>query len=469
MSKRPQKPAPTVAVILAAGQGTRMRSAEPKVLHRAAGRPLLDWVIRGARAAGCRKVLLVIGHRAERVRAAYQDFDGDIELDFVEQVEQKGTGDALARAVAHLDTPARLLVLSGDVPLIRGATLEALLDAAGTGWALAVADLASPGSLGRVIADAEGRLSRIVESVDATAEELAVRSVNAGIYVVPSSQIGPRLSRLEPANAQGELYLTDALTSAANAGTKVELFSLDDSDEALGVNDRSDLARVHRVLLDRKCAQLMTEGVTILEPARTVVEAEVRIGRDSVIHPGAHLAGGTVIGAGSTIHSGSWIRDAIVGDGVEVGPMTVVEEAEIGDGSRVGPFARLRPGARLGVGNRIGNFVEVKNSRLGTGVKAGHLTYLGDAEIGDRANIGAGTVTCNYDGENKYRTEIGSEAFVGSDTMLVAPVRIGERATTAAGSVITTDVPDGDLGVGRARQKNIEAWVERKKRRRQTD
>ncbi len=460
---------PTVAVVLAAGHGRRMRSDEPKVLHRAAGRVLLDWVIRAVGDAGCRKILLVVGHQSERVRATLESSDLDVEIDWVEQAERKGTGDALARALAHLDAPARLLVLSGDVPLVRGETLEALLAAAGNGWALAVADLEAPGSLGRVVADSKGCLSRIVEAVDATAQELEVQSVNAGFYVVPSSEIEPRLARLEPANAQGELYLTDAFTSAAAEGTAVELFSLADPDEALGVNDRADLARVHRALLNRKCAQLMTSGVTILEPGRTVIEAEVRVGRDSVLHPGVSLLGHTVIGAGSTILSNSWIRDAILGDGVEIGPMTVVEEAEVGDGSRVGPYARLRPGARLGAGNRIGNFVEIKNSQLGVGVKAGHLAYLGDAQIGDGANIGAGTVTCNYDGESKHRTEIGAGAFIGSDTMLIAPVRIGERATTAAGSVITTDVPNGALGVGRARQKNLAGWADRKEKGRAKD
>lgn len=455
---------PTVAVVLAAGQGRRMCSDEPKVLHRAGGRVLLDWVIRAARDAGCRKMLLVVGHQSERVRATLESADLEIEIGWVEQAERKGTGDALARALTHLDAPARLLVLSGDVPLVRGETLEALLAVAGNGWALAVTDLEAPGSLGRVVADSRGCLSRIVEAADATARELEVRSVNAGFYVVPSSEIEPRLARLEPANAQGELYLTDAFTSAAAEGTAVELFSLADPEEALGVNDRMDLARVHRALLNRKCAQLMTGGVTILEPGRTVVEAEVRVGRDSVLHPGVSLLGRTVIGAGSTIHSNAWIRDATLGNGVEIGPMTVVEEAEVGDGSRVGPYARLRPGARLGARNRIGNFVEIKNSHLGVGVKAGHLAYLGDAQIGDGANIGAGTVTCNYDGESKHRTEIGAGAFIGSDTMLIAPVRVGERATTAAGSVITTDVPNGALGVGRARQKNLEGWADRKEK-----
>jgi bifunctional UDP-N-acetylglucosamine pyrophosphorylase/glucosamine-1-phosphate N-acetyltransferase len=426
---------------------------------------MLEWVIRSAEEAGCEKVLLVVGHQADRVRTALENSDTGVEIEFVEQTDQQGTGDALARAVAHLRAPARLLVLSGDVPLVHGETLRALLVAAGDGWALAVADLDSPGSLGRVVAGTDGCLSRIVEAADATDEELGIRSVNAGIYVTPSAEIEPRLARLEPANTQGELYLTDAFSAAVESGTEVELFALADSTEALGVNDRADLARVHRVLLDRKCAHLMTSGVTILEPARTVVEADVRVGRDSVIHPGVSLLGRTTIGVGSTVHSNSWIRDSTLGSTVEIGPGTVIEEAEIGDGSRVGPFARLRPGARLGESNRIGNFVEIKNSRLGDGVKAGHLAYLGDAEIGDGANIGAGTITCNYDGENKHRTEIGARAFVGSDTMLVAPVRVGERATTGAGSVITTDVPDGALGVSRAKQRNLEAWSERKKRR----
>ena len=469
MNSRSKTPLPTVAVVLAAGQGTRMRSQEPKVLHRAAGRPLLEWVIAAARTAGCRKLLLVVGHQAERVRASFSGQDLGVEIGWVEQREQKGTGDALARAVARLEAPARLLVLSGDVPLVRGETLEALLEAAGAGWALAVADLDAPGSLGRVVADANGRLSRIVEAADATAEELEIRSVNAGIYVAPSAEITPRLARLEPANAQGELYLTDAFTGAAADATPVELFTLAEASEALGVNDRSDLARVHRHLLNRKCERLMTDGVTVLEPERTVIEDPVEIGRDSVIHPGVTLAGYTRIGAGSTVHDNSWIRDSNLGDGVEIGPLTVIEEAEIGASSRIGPFARLRPGARIGAGSRIGNFVEIKNSRLGDGVKAGHLAYLGDAEIGDRANIGAGTVTCNYDGEKKHLTEIGSEAFVGSDTMLVAPVRVGTRATTAAGSVITNDIPDGALGVGRSRQRNLEGWADRKRKEKAKD
>ena len=455
MNSRSKTPLPTVAVVLAAGQGTRMRSQEPKVLHRAAGRPLLEWVIAAARTAGCRKLLLVVGHQAERVRASFSGQDLGVEIGWVEQREQKGTGDALARAVARLEAPARLLVLSGDVPLVRGETLEALLEAAGAGWALAVADLDAPGSLGRVVADANGRLSRIVEAADATAEELEIRSVNAGIYVAPSAEITPRLARLEPANAQGELYLTDAFTGAAADATPVELFTLAEASEALGVNDRSDLARVHRHLLNRKCERLMTDGVTVLEPERTVIEDPVEIGRDSVIHPGVTLAGYTRIGAGSTVHDNSWIRDSNLGDGVEIGPLTVIEEAEIGASSRIGPFARLRPGARIGAGSRIGNFVEIKKSVVEKGAKVNHLTYVGDARVGAGANVGAGTITCNYDGFNKAHTDIGKGAFIGSNTALVAPVKIGDGAIIGAGSVVTQDVAADSIGVTRSQQKEI--------------
>lgn len=469
MNKPSNTSPPPIAVILAAGKGTRMRSRDPKVLHRAAGRPLLDWVVRAAVEAGCRKILLVVGHRAQEVRSGVEALGLDVEIDWVEQKEQKGTGHALAQALSHVEAPARLLVLSGDVPLVRGETLRQLLAAAESGWALATAELDEPGSLGRVVAGSDGSLDRIVEAADASAEELEIGSVNAGLYVVPSSEIGSHLERLQPANAQGELYLTDAVTAAVADGTVVDLFELPDAHEALGVNDRADLARVHRKLLDRTCARHMVAGVTVLEPERTVIEAEVSIGPDSVVHPGVSLLGRTVIGTGSTVHSNSWIRDSVLGDGVEIGPSTVLEEAEVGDRCRVGPFARLRPGTRLGEGSRIGNFVEIKNSRLGAGVKAGHLAYLGDAEIGDRANIGAGTVTCNYDGSSKNKTEIGADAFVGSDTMLVAPVRLGKRSTTAAGSVITTDIPDGALGVGRARQRNLPGWADRKDRGKRKD
>ncbi len=456
---------PTIAVVLAAGKGTRMRSDRAKVLHEAAGRPLLGWVLDAAGKAGCDRCAVVVGHQADAVRAAFVEGGGESGILWVEQAEQLGTGHALQQAVAAIEGPARLLILSGDVPAIRAATLEALLERAGAGWAVTVADVAEPGGLGRVKRGAGGKLLGIVEARDASEEELALSTINAGVYVAPKDEIAAYLDGLVTANAQGELYLTDAFSSAAADGVPVALFDLADESEAWGVNDRADLARAHRILSNRRCAELMERGVTILDPERTVVEAEVQIGRDSVVHEGVSLLGRTTVGERATIESGAWLRDSSLGDEVVIGPVSVLEGATVESRAKVGPFARLRPGTVVGADSKIGNFVEIKNSRLAPGVKAGHLAYLGDAVVGSGANIGAGTVTCNYDGKDKHRTEIGEEAFIGSDTMLVAPVRVGDGASTGAGSVITQDVPDGSLGVGRARQRNVDGWRRRQARR----
>ena len=449
--------------MLAAGKGTRMRSRLPKVLHEAAGRPLIGWVIAAARAAGCGEVVAIVGHGADEVRARLAESG----VRFALQEQQLGTGHALAQAEAATGSaPATLLVLSGDVPLVTAETLAALLAAAGPdGAAMAVADLPDPGALGRVIARGDGRLDRIVEAADATAEELAVRTVNAGLYALPVPAVFDYLRRLDPRNAQGELYLTDAVTAMAHDGRHVALATLADPDEALGVNTRAELARVDRLLVDRKLHSLMVAGVTVLEPHRTRVDPEVEIAPDTVLHPDVTLLGRTAIGGGCTLHQGAWLRDTTLADDVVVEPYSVIDGAEVGPGCRVGPFARLRPGAQLLARARVGNFVEVKASRLGEGAKANHLAYLGDAEVGAGANIGAGVVTCNYDGERKHATTIGAGAFVGSDSMLVAPVEVGEGATTAAGSIITRDVPAGALGVGRVRQRNVPGWRQRRGRK----
>jgi bifunctional UDP-N-acetylglucosamine pyrophosphorylase/glucosamine-1-phosphate N-acetyltransferase len=454
-------PTPRVAVILAAGKGTRMKSALPKVLHKAAGRPLLAWVIDAARRAGCERILIVVGHGAEQVQREIMEntqIVGD-DLVWVLQTEQKGTGHALAQAESEVPDAATLLVLSGDVPLITTATIEKLASAAEAGWgAMAVAEMAEPGSLGRVIVE-DCEFRRIVEARDATPEELAEKRINAGLYALPAPEIFDYLRRLRTDNAQGELYLTDAVTNAAADGQPVRLVTLDDPDEALGVNDRSELARVHRLLLDQHLALLMKQGVTILEPARTVIEHGVRIGEDTVIHPGVSLLGHTRVGPGCTLHQGAWLRDTTLGEGITIEPYSVLDGATVGEGCRVGPFARLRPASRLLRGARVGNFVEVKNSEIGEGAKVNHLAYVGDATVGEGANLGAGVVTCNYDGVRKSATEIGPGAFIGSDTMLVAPVKVGAGASTAAGSIITKNVPDGALAVGRVRQKNLEGWA----------
>ncbi len=451
---------PLVAVVLAAGQGTRLRSERPKVLHEVAGRPMLARVLSTARAAGCSRLLVVVGHGAAAVREAF----ADQEVTWVEQPEQLGTGHALAQVERQLDGAARLLVLSGDVPLIRPATLERVTAAATGSWgALAVARLERPGSLGRIVM-AEGRLRRIVEAANASQAELASQQINVGLYLLPAPQIFTYLAALEPDPVKGELYLTDALNAAASEHA-IAACELADPDEALGINSQADLARAHRALVDRRGAELQQAGVTLLEPTRVTIEPEVEVGADTVLDADVWLGGLTTVGSRCRLHQGAWIRDSRLGDDVEVAPYSVLDGADVGDGCRVGPYARLRPGARLEAGARVGNFVEVKNARLGPGVKAGHLAYLGDAEIGAGANIGAGVVTCNYDGQAKHQTVIGEGAFIGSDTMLVAPVEVGDDAVTGAGSVVTGDVPAGALAVERSRQRVVPDWAKRRKRK----
>ena len=463
---RPRVARPRVAVILAAGKGTRMRSEQPKVLFPVAGRPLLAWVIDAARRANCERILVIVGHGADAVKAAFAD---QPDLEWVLQEEQRGTGHAVLQAAAHLSEPATVLVLSGDVPLVRPETLAALAhEAESNSWgALAAAELETPGSLGRILAHGK-HLVRIVEKADATPEELNIRLTNAGIYALPAPAIFDLLRRVRPNNAQAELYLTDAPGLAVLEGQEVAVVRLADPLEGLGVNDRLDLARVHRLILDRHHEALMQDGVSILEPARTAIEPSVRVGRDTVIHPDVSLFGNTTIGAGCTLHQGAWVRDSEVGDEVILEPYTLLDQAQVARECTVGPFARLRPASVLLRGARVGNFVELKKTRLGAFAKASHLTYLGDATVGDDTNIGAGVITCNYDGVRKNETKIGDGAFIGSDTMLVAPVSVGDGATTAAGSTITQDVPAGALAVARERQRNIEGWADRKNKKRGT-
>jgi bifunctional UDP-N-acetylglucosamine pyrophosphorylase/glucosamine-1-phosphate N-acetyltransferase len=455
---RDDRQPPLVAVVLAAGKGTRLRSERPKMLHEVAGRPMLARVLATARAAGCARLLVIIGHGAEAVREAF----ADEQITWVEQREQLGTGHALAQVERHLDGPARLLVLSGDVPLVRPVTLERVTASADGAWgALAVARLETPGSLGRVVVE-QGRLRSMVEAANASEAELAIKQINVGLYLLPAPQIFDYLSDLEPDPVKGELYLTDALNAAATEHA-IAACELEDATEALGINDQQDLATAHRALVDRRGAELQQAGVTLLEPNRVTIEPEVEVGVDTVLHADVWLGGGTRVGSGCRIHQGAWVRDSRLGDGVEVAPYSVLDGAEVGDGCRVGPYARLRPGAVLEADARVGNFVEVKNARLGPGVKAGHLTYLGDADVGAGSNIGAGTVTCNYDGKAKHRTVIGERAFIGSDTMLVAPVEVGDEAVTGAGSVIANDVPPGALAVERSRQRTVPGWSKRRR------
>ncbi|MFN2482021.1 MAG: bifunctional UDP-N-acetylglucosamine diphosphorylase/glucosamine-1-phosphate N-acetyltransferase GlmU [Pyrinomonadaceae bacterium] len=453
--------APLDVLILAAGQGTRMRSATAKVLHKLGGRPLIAHVCRTARALvrEGRPVYVVVGHQAEEVKRAVASELGEDGAVFVTQTEQRGTGDAVMAAREALrdsaDSNSTLLVLSGDVPLVRAETLGALYHQhrshRGHGAAATVLSvrLEDPTGYGRVVRDAEGLFERIVEQKDASAEERAVTEINAGIYCFETRKLFPALARVEPANAQGEYYLTDVPGILRADGEDVSVFVHTDAREVSGINTRVELADFERLLRSRTLRRLMIDsGVTVIDPSHTYVSAEAHVGRDTVLHPGVCIEGRTVIGEACEIHAGVRITDSRVGSGVSVKDHSVVVDSEIGDHCSVGPFAHLRMNALMEEGATVGNFVEVKKSRLGRKAKSMHLTYLGDATVGDRTNIGAGTITCNYDGKEKHPTVIEEDVKIGSDTMLVAPVRVGARSVTGAGSVVTKDVPPDTLVAG---------------------
>ena len=441
-------------VILAAGQGTRMRSALPKVLHPVAGKAMLGHVIDTARALNPQRIHVVIGHGADAVRERLAAAD----LNFVLQEQQLGTGHALAQALPFIQAE-RVLVLYGDVPLIEAPTLERLLaQTAPEQLALLTVELADPSGYGRIVRDAAGRVTAIVEQKDASAEQRAIREGNTGILALPGARLADWLGRLSNRNAQGEYYLTDVIAMAVADGLTVATAQPEDAMEVQGANDRLQLSQLERHYQQRAARRLMAQGVTLLDPARFDVRGEVTAGRDVVIDVNVILEGRVVIEDGVEIGAHCVIRNSTLRRGAVVKAHSHLDGAELGEGADCGPFARLRPGSVLGAGAHVGNFVELKNAVMGAGAKAGHLAYLGDAEIGAASNIGAGTITCNYDGANKHRTVIGEDAFIGTNNSLVAPLTIGAGATTAAGSVITSAVPDSALAVGRARQRNIDGW-----------
>jgi bifunctional UDP-N-acetylglucosamine pyrophosphorylase/glucosamine-1-phosphate N-acetyltransferase len=450
------------AVILAAGQGTRMKSALPKVLHEVAGRPMLAHVIDGARTVGAATVVAVIGHGADRVRAAFAGSG----VAFALQEEQLGTGHALqCAASAFKGFRGDLLLLCGDVPLLRAETLTALLEhhrAQQATVTVLTAELAEPRGYGRIIRGTDG-VERIVEEKDATPAERTVREINTGIYCFATPRVFELLSSLTNDNAQGEYYLTDVIAAARAAGEKVAALAVARAEEAMGINDRVQLAEAGKEMRARINERHMRAGVTLVDPATTYIEPEVTIGQDTVIHPGVHLRGTTVIGRGCELESGVIVSDCSLADRVHVKAGSVLSGATVGSATDIGPMAHLRPGTVLAGDNKIGNFVETKKAVIGKGSKASHLTYLGDAEIGAGVNIGCGTITCNYDGVNKHVTVIEDEVFVGSDVQFVAPVRIGKGSLIGAGSTITRDVPADALAITRAEQKIIEGWASRKR------
>jgi len=449
-------------IILAAGQGTRMKSATIKVLHRAAGRPIIDYVLDLAAEITARPPVMVVGHQREAVQKAVGD-----RARFAIQEEQKGTGHAVLQAAPMIDGSHHVLILSGDVPLTRPSTLQRLLDEhhrSQNALTLLTMKLDEPGMYGRVVRDADDAVTRIVEAKDATADELLIDEVNAGIYVFDGAHLFDNLRNLSTNNAQGEYYLTDLLGALRSAGKRVGAVVAEDPIEALGVNSRADLASAEGEIQRRVIAKLMSEGVTFRNPATVVIDSTVIIGNDTVVYPFVTIEGKTTIGSRCVIEPGVHLVDVTVGDDVHLKSGTVAEDAVIEDDAAVGPYAHLRPGSKLGPRVKVGNFVETKKAVFGAGAKASHLSYIGDAEVGANANIGAGTITCNYDGVNKHKTVIEDGAFIGSDTQLVAPVRVGKGAYVGAGSTITKDVPAEALALSRTPQRIIEGWARKKKK-----
>ncbi|WP_397457640.1 bifunctional UDP-N-acetylglucosamine diphosphorylase/glucosamine-1-phosphate N-acetyltransferase GlmU [Pseudomonas asplenii] len=441
-------------VILAAGQGTRMRSALPKVLHPVAGNSMLGHVIHSARQLNPQRIHVVIGHGADQVRERLAADD----LNFVLQDKQLGTGHAVAQAVPFI-TADTVLVLYGDVPLIEVETLQRLLQhATPEQVALLTVELADPTGYGRIVRNAEGKACAIVEQKDANEAQRAITEGNTGILALPAQRLGDWMSRLSNNNAQGEYYLTDVIAMAVSDGLVVETEQPHDAMEVQGANDRRQLAELERHYQKRAALRLMAQGVTLRDPARFDVRGEVTVGRDVLIDINVILEGRVVIEDDVVIGPNCVIKDSTLRKGAVLKANTHLDGAIMGEGSDAGPFARLRPGSVLGARAHVGNFVELKNAVLGNDAKAGHLAYLGDAEIGERTNIGAGTITCNYDGANKHKTVLGDDVFIGTNNSLVAPVDISHGATTAAGSTITQNVDAGQLGVARARQRNIDGW-----------
>ena len=439
-------------VILAAGQGTRMKSAQPKVLHKIADKSLLGHVIDCARALSAEEIVVVYGHGGEQVRAAFAEQN---DLRWVEQAEQLGTGHAVQQAMPALQSAEQVLVLYGDVPLTRPETLRELIDRAHNGFGLLTVTLDDPSGYGRVVRNEGGRVQCIVEQKDADPEQLTIREINTGIMFMPRHDLDRWLSGLSNENAQGEYYLTDVLAMAVADGFDIQVCQPESAIEAEGVNNRLQLSSLECAYQHRLAEQLMLDGVTLRDAARLDVRGELSHGIDVEIDFNVLLEGRVVLGNRVRIGANCVLRNAVIADDVEILDNCVIEDATIGPGSKVGPFARLRPGAELVGEAHIGNFVEIKKSVVGQGSKVNHLSYIGDSEIGAGVNIGAGTITCNYDGANKFKTEIADRAFIGSNTALVAPVKIGPGATIGAGSVISKDAPEEKLTLTRAKQISL--------------
>jgi bifunctional UDP-N-acetylglucosamine pyrophosphorylase/glucosamine-1-phosphate N-acetyltransferase len=452
-------------VILAAGKGTRMKSAVPKVLHAAGGLPLIEHVLRAADSLNPSTTVIVVGHLADRVQSALAKRPG---LRFALQEPQLGTGHALLQAEPHLaGAKGTVVLLSGDVPLLRADTLTELVrrhEAAGAAATVLTARVTGPHEYGRIVRE-HGRIAAIVEHKDATPEQRGIDEVNSGIYAFALEPLFDALRSIGSANAQGEYYLPDLVGIYRSQGKVVETMMLDDPGQILGVNSRRELADVSAILKATKNDALMASGVSLVDPATAYIGPDVEIGADTTIHPNVYLEGRTRIGSNCVIHAGVRIIDSTIDDGAVIKNYCVITESHVSSGAELGPFAHLRPESDIGENAKVGNFTELKKTSLGKGSKAPHLSYLGNAIIGEKVNVGAGTITCNYDGTHKHQTVIEDGAFIGSDTQLVAPVRVGKGAYVAAGSSIVEDVPAGALGIARSQQTNKPGWVEKKKQK----
>lgn len=440
-------------VILAAGQGTRMKSALPKVLHNIAGKPMLQHVIDVASELQPVKTVVVYGHGGEQVKASI----GEEDLAWAEQAEQLGTGHAVEQALPYLDGLDKILVLYGDVPLINATTLQTLVSSE-SALALLTVKLPDPSGYGRIVRNEYDQVTAIVEQKDANLEQLQIDEINTGIMAISAEHLKQWIARLENNNAQQEFYLTDIVAFAVNDSINVLTVHPDSEFEVAGVNDRIQLAELERHYQRQRAENFMRQGVTVIDPSRLEVRGKVTIGQDSILDINVILEGVVSIGKNVSIGANTVIKNAVIADDVTILENCVIEQTAIGPACMVGPFSRLRPGTELIGNNHVGNFVEIKNSRVDLGSKVNHLTYIGDSELGSSVNIGAGTITCNYDGANKHKTIIGDDAFIGSNTALVAPVTVAKGATIGAGSVITRDAEENKLTLTRARQVSIDNW-----------
>ena len=452
---------PLSIVILAAGQGTRMKSSRPKVLHPLAGRPLLQHVVDASQALDPQQTIVVVGHGAAQVREAMQNQ----RLEFVEQAEQLGTGHALQQCLDVIEPGNDVLVLVGDVPLIRGETLSALRAAMKDATVCVLSfHPEDPHGYGRLLRAENGDVIAIVEQKDTDSESARVSECNSGIMMIRGDRLRGLLAGIDNSNAQGEYYLTDIIGLAAGNGDRVTALACDEPGEVSGVNDQRQLASVERLYRASQASKLMLQGAKLYDPERIDIRGNLQVGRDVEIDVNCVFEGEVVLGDNVRVGANCVIRDTRIGADSEIKPMTSIEAADIGRGVAIGPFARIRPGTELADGVRIGNFVETKQSQIGEGSKVNHLSYIGDTEMGSGVNIGAGTITCNYDGANKFRTIIEDGVFIGSDTQLVAPVRVERNATVGAGSTITRDVPGEKLTVSRTKQITIDGWARPRKK-----